>query len=194
MISSIRRHGIAAAVVAACAAAGAVPAVAGGYVRLADGSGASCYWPGIADGAPMGWANDASGLERSAYSDAASAWSSAGTKIDLAEGAGEGIEAYSQDTGDNGDDGYTYYSCPSGGFSAPVVTNLNTYYTSGYSTGERISVAAHELGHAAAGLKAYDAGCSAVEEMYTAVRYLDCGVDTPQPDDVNGANALYGAP
>lgn len=91
----------------------------------------------------------------------------------------------------------TYYSCgSSGGFHNGTVTvQTNRTYTDAYSVNGRISVMAHEIGHAI-GLGHVGSGggsCGLVTLMngYDSFRYDTCGVYQTTTDDRNGANALY---
>lgn len=88
-------------------------------------------------------------------------------------------------------DGLTTYACSGGYFSTTLTTDIqiNHYYTQGYTSDETRSVTGHELGHAL-GL-AHNSG-PYLMDPYTSVRYGEYGVYTPQTDDINGAEALYG--
>jgi hypothetical protein len=173
---------------------GVIAVAASSYVRLTY-NGVNCYWPTIQREGNFGWTNDATGQGNGAFDTAATEWTDTPTKIILVEGTGSGIVTNNPDLGNDGMDGVTYYSCQSNGhFNGPVDSDLNSYYTYSYSTDERISVTAHEIGHSAAALQAYNAGCAAVEEIATSVRWGECGIDSPRQDDINGTNALYGSP
>ena len=69
--------------------------------------------------------------------------------------------------------------------------HLNDYWTNGYVTNERISVAAHELGHAL-GL-AHRSGPYLMNPLTSGStgRYTHYGIHTPQQDEINGVNQLY---
>lgn len=66
---------------------------------------------------------------------------------------------------------------------------LNTYFTATYPSGKIQEVAAHELGHAN-GLGDLDSGCVLMNQDAYVVWDL-CGINTPQPDDINGVNSKY---
>lgn len=70
-----------------------------------------------------------------------------------------------------------------------AVTNLNIYYTQNYSSEKTQSVQAHEFGHLL-GL-AHETG-SVLMNPYTSTRYDTYGVYTPQQDDIDGINGIYG--
>lgn len=113
-----------------------------------------------------------------------------------------GIALYDTNAGNSGWDGYeteaasTFYCQNPSGYDqfAHAWAELNYYYTSGYyksgSSGAIQSVAAHELGHAI-GL-----GHSSSQTLMApnTDRYWTYGINTPQQDDINGANYLYGNP
>lgn len=103
-------------------------------------------------------------------------------------------ELISGDQGNVGWDGETvYYSTlqhTCNGWTEEFATDseLNTYYTSGYSSGERQSVAGHELGHV---LGLGHSTAYAIMIADTPTRWGTDGIDTPQTDDNNGVNAIY---
>lgn len=92
--------------------------------------------------------------------------------------------------------GITTYSCSGGymttGLSA-TKSRLNTYFTDAYPNGERYTAMVHELGHAV-GLAHNNAhgSCAAVQVMYFNLdSWVNCGIQTPQSDDIAGINYLY---
>lgn len=66
---------------------------------------------------------------------------------------------------------------------------LNMYYTDDHAANKRRSVSGNELGHSL-GLNHEDA--AVLMNPYTSSRYDKYGVYTPQEDDINGVNAMYG--
>jgi len=78
----------------------------------------------------------------------------------------------------------------SGGYYSEVFCYLNTSYTAFYEANKRLSVAAHEVGHA---LGLGDLGTSSTSLMngYTYYRYEINRVYVTQSDDRNGVNYLY---
>ncbi len=70
-----------------------------------------------------------------------------------------------------------------------VSARLNAAYTSGYSADKREGVAAHEVGHTL-GL-AHSSTCVLMNP--TTPDRTNCGVFTPQQDDVDGVQAIYGS-
>lgn len=86
-------------------------------------------------------------------------------------------------------DGITYWTTSSsnGHQFTSVHIYLNYHYTQYYTASEAGAVAGHEAGHGL-GL-AHTSGC-VLMTPYTSDRQA-CGVNVPQADDVNGANALY---
>lgn len=69
----------------------------------------------------------------------------------------------------------------------------DTYYTTGYPSTARQAVMGHEMGHAL-GLGHDSTGPGrSVALMHENLNwsYFNCGIYTPQQDDVNGINFLY---
>jgi hypothetical protein len=93
----------------------------------------------------------------------------------------DGITNYgSSFTGNGGRVGVCY-------FLSSATVFLNSFYTQGYSDSTIIGVAAHEAGHAI-GL-AHTNGCVLMTPN-TGTR-INCGINTPQTDDINCARAIY---
>lgn len=123
---------------------------------------------------------------------AANSWTGTPTPIGLFRTTGSSytILANAHTYGASGFDGITYMpSCSSGHWSSTVQTDLNMFYTNGYTFRGVQQVQAHEFGHAL-GLAHNNASCY-ILMYYSSTRYFSCGVYTPQQDDINGINALY---
>lgn len=125
---------------------------------------------------------------------AATSWNNAGTKAKFYTSSpfSAFIFLKKENAGNNGVDGQAVLTpSPTANPYTSGETYLNSYYVDGYSSQKRQSVAAHEQGHLL-GL-AHESGCVLMNEA-TSSRYDSCGVYTPQQDDINGVNAIYGAP
>ena len=91
-------------------------------------------------------------------------------------------------------DGVTTLTCGGGGYMSGVTTvYLNRTVTDYYVNGARFSVMVHEYGHALGLLHNDQHGsCSVVQIMYSTIdKYFNCGIETPQSDDVAGVNSIY---
>lgn len=154
----------------------------------------NCYWPTIQRHGAFGWTDNAAGDGHNAFLAAKNGWNNTNTKINLS-GSGSGIITDNPNLGNTGDDGITHYACTSGRFDY-AHSDLNSYYTAYYAGTQRQSVAAHEFGHAFGLSHSNQSVCPGMPLMdgTTSVRWGQCGVYTPQSDDVNGINHIYGAP
>lgn len=127
----------------------------------------------------------------SAWGDSYSAWNGLDTPLhyDQVPGLDDAkVVCYSQNYGQTGWDGRCNLALS--GYEITHATNqLNTYYTSGYGYNKVRSVATHELGHTP-GLD-HETG-AVVMNGVTSSRYDTWGVYTPQQDDEDGINAMYG--
>lgn len=183
-------------VVLACAVLAGAAGVSYGWLGLKY-NGVRCYWPAFKNHSTVGWTDKAGEPAYTAFVNAVGEWNSTATWVDMTGGASS-IVTDNPNLGNTGDDGITYYSCQSSGvFDQPVKSDLNSYYTVNYTTNERLSVAAHEIGHSAASLQAENpSGCTlpAIEIEATSQRYGECGIYKPQDDDIDGTNALYPYP
>jgi hypothetical protein len=85
--------------------------------------------------------------------------------------------------------------CRNGFWTETNTAWFNRLYTDNYSSGKKLSVGIHEVGHALglAHRPRPTGPCSDVSVMHndTQRRYDVCGVNIVTPDDRNGANALY---
>jgi predicted Zn-dependent protease len=129
--------------------------------------------------------NEASGHSKWAYFDAKDNWNATPTKVAIS-GSGLYIAASNGNFGNTGWDGQTFYTCSSGVFQAPVTMDLNDYYTVN-EISQLDGVAGHEFGHA---LGLGHSSCGVL--MYGTTG--GCRPQTPQQDDINGINHIYGAP
>lgn len=89
----------------------------------------------------------------------------------------------------------TANTCPGGtNHTTTVSIRTNRTYTDGYSVNKRISVMAHEIGHAL-GLHHNNTSspCTSVVLMngFDSERFDTCGVYRTRTDDRNGVNSLY---
>jgi hypothetical protein len=159
-------------------------------------SGCGSGWHAIHSESVFSFTNNASNPAYTAFNTAAGEWTGTPTKVILQNTGGPGIITSNPDSGNTGYDGITYYSCSSGYFTNGVRVQVNSYYTAGYSTNERVSVTTHEFGHALGLAHNNPSTCSGRPVMYYATpgRYTQCGIYTPQTDDINGINHIYGSP
>jgi hypothetical protein len=158
-------------------------------------SGCGNGWHAIHNESTFSWTDNATGAGNGAFKTAGNEWTGTPTKIILTPGGGPGIITSNPDDGNTGYDGITYYSCSGGYFQNGVQSQLNSYYTASYSTNERISVTTHEFGHALGLAHNNPSLCNGVPVMYYSTdRYTVCGIYTPQQDDINGINHIYGTP
>lgn len=128
-------------------------------------------------------------VDTTGWSDARNAWNSSPAFIDFYVSSTTHITTSDTYNSSVRWDGLTTYYSSTGKYFDWATAELNYYYTQNYSRREIQSVAAHELGHVA-GLGDLSSGCILMN-LYTAVRWGQCGVNTPQSDDVNGIDALY---
>jgi len=71
---------------------------------------------------------------------------------------------------------------------------LNSYWFDGWGSGARRSTCAHEIGHVLGLNEEPDVTLRALMYPYHNIRWDIWRINTPQNDDVEGVNAIYGAP
>ena len=71
---------------------------------------------------------------------------------------------------------------------------LNEYHFQNAGSGSRRSTCAHEIGHVLGLDEEPNAVLRALMYPYHNVRWDSWRINTPQTDDVNGVNSIYGAP
>lgn len=153
-----------------------------------------CKWAG--DSLDITYKSDiVFSADQSAFQNAIHDWNGTPAKILFAAPAtGQHVDivALSANNSSVAWDGLTTYYCQGGYFSDTASTNvqINHYFTQNYTSNETESVAGHELGHAL-GL-AHNSGPYLMDPN-TSDRYGKYGVYTPQADDIQGAEALYGS-
>jgi len=125
---------------------------------------------------------------KSAFTAAKSDWNAASTPVNFQWSASYDIycyEWYDSGTGMSGFTSHDTYEIYIFGASC----GLNMYWTDDYDLNWRKSVAGHELGHA---LGLLHVSGAKLMNGYDTTRCETYGVFTPQADDINGVNAMYG--
>ncbi len=128
-----------------------------------------------------------------ALTNAANDWTQTSTRLIIYAGSSSSqftVDAFN--FGNTGYDGIQNSSgCHSGIWIDPYA-NWNTYYTDSYTTTAKEQVIVHEIGHVLGLAHSGSSTCSGQPLMYySSDRYFVCGHVKPQPDDVNGINAIY---
>jgi len=91
----------------------------------------------------------------------------------------------------------TYYRClNSGGIHNGTVTvQINRSFVDGYAANGKVSVMAHEIGHALGlidfGSKTTACSAAVLENGYDDLRWFTCGIYQTKTDDQTGINLLY---
>lgn len=154
-----------------------------------------CWWPqnyvnNLSVSGSFGLTKDAT-----AFWDSTNDWTATPTKVIMFQASASSnpdITGIDGNYGASGWIGQTSYGCWPilGNFYVPVQIQMNTYYTGGYTVDHIRANTGHELGHAL-GL-GHSNMCPAI--MNPVDTYITCGIYLPQQDDINGVNAIYGAP
>lgn len=123
-----------------------------------------------------------SSLNRSYVASAASSWSSS-TNANLSSGSGATFDEINQSA--LAWDGYTTYG-KSRGYVTSTWTNINAYYTNGYSGSKTLGVISHEMGHVLCLNEEYSTTVSVMVPRTASRNYT-----TPQSIDIKNVNSIY---
>lgn len=130
-----------------------------------------------------------SSASRTAWSSGVSDWANAGAGVSPSTTSGSATVTLSEANDSSVSwDGITNWN-NSGDVMTNVSARINAAYTAGYSSDKREGVAAHEVGHTL-GL-AHSSTCVLMNP--TTPDRTNCGVFTPQQDDIDGVQAIYGS-
>jgi predicted Zn-dependent protease len=167
-----------------------------------------CQWPKAPSVGPVDpvttvkwtWSDKPTAVDSAYHANAetaASRWNAAPTRLALAEVSGTlyDMTIFEQNDGNVNYDGLTQATCLSGKFvKGKVYAHVNTYWANQYPVGNaRIQIAVHEFGHTV-GLAHNDTpSCAGIPIMYSSSdRFFVCKISSPQSDDINGVNRMYG--
>lgn len=144
--------------------------------------------PRLSTSSPTFKIDGGSSASKTAWTSGISDWNNASAGVSLSTTSGSGTATL----GDANDssvswDGITYYSWDNNNIVTDVSAYLNVAYTGNYDSTKRKGVAAHEIGH----VLGLDHTNSCVLMNPTTPARTNCGVSTPQSDDINGVSSLY---
>lgn len=118
-------------------------------------------------------------------------WWTTSTDINLVRNSNSTINVYAYDYGQTGWDGYSNMNPDWNSAFSYGNFQLNTYYTSSYSSLRLKLVSAHEFGHELSLDHVYGYNIMYVDNVWVAYQNNSNLQNGPQQDDIDGVNARY---